>query len=162
MLLSRRDVLKAALASAVLAPVVALAAGPQVDRVEYNGADDPAAYRRFVEEQSRNAVVVSVFHAKWCGPCKELFNQIDVMRQQPGVKIKIVGLDVGPPAFTTGPYKNIVKANGVFATPAVEILANGDTQHKMMGFIQNVPEMTRYLQDLSGAVHGAAPSTPRP
>lgn len=161
MRVSRRDLLKAALAGAVLGPVAAMAA-PQVERVEYTGADDPAVYRRFVEEQSRNAVVVSVFHAQWCGPCKQLFKQLDEIAQQPGVKIKIVGVDVGPPAYMTGPYKNIVKSNNAFATPSVEILAAGDTQYAMKGFIQNVPEMTRYLRDLSTAVHGAVPSAPRP
>ena len=157
---SRRDLLKAALASAVLGPVNAMAAGSQIERVEYTGADDPAAYRRFLDEQSRNAVVFSVFHAKWCGPCKALFKQLDEIAQQPGVKIKVVGVDVGPPAYMTGPYKNIVQANNAFATPSVEILAAGDTQYSMKGFIQNVPEMTRYLRELTTAVHGDVSTRP--
>ena len=163
MTLSRRDILKVALANAILAPLPALGAGPDVSRIEYAGADNPADYRRFLEEQSRDAVVVSVFHADWCGPCKELFKQLDAIKKQPGIRIKIVGVDVGPPAFTNGPYKNIVKAHKVMGTPTYEILARVDTQHKMVGYIQNMADMTRYLQDLTRAVHGdVSVPAPRP
>lgn len=162
MTLSRRNFLRAALINAVLAPLYASGTEAGASRVEYTGADDPAAYRRFLEEQSRNAVVVSVFHAQWCSPCKELFRQLEVIKQQPGVKIKIVGLDVGPPHFTSGPYKNIVKANNVMGTPSLEVLAGGDSQYKMLGYIRNIDDMTRYLRDMSRAVHGEAPAAPRP
>ena len=165
MTITRRHVLKAALASAIAMPLTAMAAGADVSRVEYKGADDPAAFRAFIEEQSRDAVVVSVFHAAWCGPCKTLFKQLDDMRLQPGVKIKVIGLDVGPPNPTQSPFVNILRASQYKGTPQTEILAGGSSQFKTMGYFQNVPDMTRFVRDLTKAVHGDqadAPAAPRP
>lgn len=162
MLLSRRNVLKTILAGAVLAPLPALAAGADVSLIEYSGADDPAVFQKFLTDQSRDAVIVSVFHAKWCGPCKTLFSQLEDIRKQPGIKIKIVGLDVGPPDPAQSPFLNILRASQYKGTPQVHILADGNSQYKTRGYFQNVPDMMRYLRDLSQAVHGDIPPVPRP
>lgn len=153
MTISRRNVLKVALALA-LSPLSAQAA-PGAKRVEYTGADDPQAFRDFLQDQSQDAVVICVFHADWCGPCKHLFKQLDEIAQQPGVKFKLVGVDVGPPRMDASPYKNILHANKVFGTPATEIMATGIIQFRMKGTIEKVPEMTRYLRDLTRTVDAA-------
>lgn len=156
MIISRRTFLNAVLAATAL-PLSAQAA-----RVDYTGADDPAAYDRFVKEQSAGAVVVNVFHATWCGPCRAVFEQLADIQKQPGVKLKIIGFDVGPPDFPKGPYKNIVAAHQVKATPQLEFFAAGDFQYKTIGSLQNMPDMTRYLQQLSGAVYGRPVLAPKP
>ena len=162
MIIPRRNFLKAALATALTLPLSVWAAGENAPYVEYTGPDDPKAYNAFVGKQAAGAVVVSVFHAKWCAPCRQLFTQLDTIQKEPGVKIKIVGLDVGPLDFLKGPYKNILAAHQVKSTPQIEFFAAGDFQYKTAGTFQNVPEITRYLRDLSRAVHDDQPASPRP
>ena len=160
MTISRRSFLNAVLAAVAAAPFSARAADSE--RVDYTGPDDVAAYDRFVKEQSVGAVVVNVFHATWCGPCRALFGQLDDISRQPGVTLKVIGLDVGPPDFPKGPYKNIIAAHQVKGTPQLEIFAGGKFQHKMMGSLQDVGDTTRYLQQLTRVVHGRSLAAPKP
>lgn len=141
-MINRRTIIKAFLAGVLALPMAAAAGGPAVE--EYNGPDQPGAFTDAVEARSRNGVVVNVFHATWCGPCKALFSQLADIRQQPGVNVTVMGVDIDK-------YPKITKANlPVVATPQSFIYVDGWQQdYKFSGMIKNTDEMTRYLRDLS-------------
>ncbi len=171
MTLSRRQFISSALALAA-SPFVAQAATPsaggaggKVQRLDYTGADDPAVFQKFMERQSLDSVAVAVFHAKWCGPCKMLFGQLDEIAADPAQSFKIIGVDVGPPAFTTGPYQNLVRAFNVRGTPTLDYYADGNKQVQTVGMFQNPADVARYLKALQASVKGTGPArvqAPRP
>lgn len=168
MTISRRQFISSALAVAAM-PLAARAAtapaGGTVQRIDYSGADDPAAFQKFVERQSLDSVAVAVFHAQWCGPCKRLFGQLDEIAADPAQSFKIIGVDVGPPAFTAGPYQNILRALNVRGTPTLDFYADGNKQVRTVGMFQNAPDVARYLKALQASVKGIGPArvpAPRP
>lgn len=146
--MDRRTILKTFLASALLAPLGGWAT-EMPGRQEYNGPDDLAAFQKALGEQSAEAVVMNVFHATWCGPCKVLFKQMDDIRHQSGVNIQLMGVDIDK-------YPHIAKASlPVVATPQSFFYIYGQKQaYKFSGPVGNVPEMTRYLRELTKAVYG--------
>ncbi|QQG36960.1 MAG: hypothetical protein HYS17_04095 [Micavibrio aeruginosavorus] len=154
--MDRRTILKAFLASVLLAPLAAFGTETSVARQEYSGPDDPDTFQKTLAEQSSAAVVMNVFHATWCGPCKSLFAQMDDIRRQPGIKIQLLGVDIDK-------YPKISKAMlPMVATPQSFFYIYGQPQaYKFAGTIRNVPEMTRYLRELTRAVHGDQPGVPR-
>ena len=168
MTLSRRQFISRAMALAA-SPLVAetsqAATGSRVKRIEYTGADDPAAFQKFVERESLDNVVVAVFHAKWCGPCRLVMGQLDEMAADPAQAFKIIGVDVGPPAFTTGPYQNLVRAFNVRGTPTLDYYADGNKQIQTVGAFENPADVARYLKALQASVKGTGPAqvpAPRP
>lgn len=154
--MDRRTLLKAFLASALLGPF-GLRAAAASSRQEYSGLDNLAAFQTTLAAQSADAVVMNVFHATWCGPCKLLFAQMDEISRQPGVNIQVLGVDIDQ-------YPNIAKASlPVVATPQSSFYIYGQPQaYKFSGPIRNVPEMTRYLRELTRAVHGDQPGGRQP
>lgn len=166
MSLSRRGFLGSALAWAVSAPVraavdtqaPALASAGGMRLVEYQGADDPAAFAKFVQRESLNHVALVVFHAQWCGPCKKFFQDVAAIGAQPGQQFKVIGVDVGPPQFRQGPYKNLVAAHQVLGTPTMQFYVDGDRQYGRAGVCQNNEEMARYLRDLQRGLKGTGPA----
>lgn len=157
MALSRRQFIRSTLAL-VAAPLVARAEAREPEIIAYAGADDPAAFSRFAQRESLNAVTVTVFHAQWCGPCKTLFSQLADMAGQPEQDFKVVGLDVGPRAFTTGPFRNIVAANNVIGTPTMQFFVDGDRQFSRTGLCRDPDMLARYLRDLRAALTGTGPA----
>lgn len=155
--MDRRSFMKAFLAAALLAPLGATAAEASGGRQDYNGPDNLAAFEAALAAHSAEAVVMTVFHATWCGPCKVLFAQMDEIRRQPGVNIQVLGVDIDK-------HPHIAKASlPVVATPQSFFYIYGQPQaYKFSGPIRNVPEMTRYLRELTQAVHGPQSGTPRP
>ncbi len=165
MTFSRRQFISSALALAAAPFAGTAAAAGNVQRIEYTGADDPAAFQKFMERQSLDSVAVAVFHAKWCGPCKMLFGQLDEIAADPAQTFKIIGVDVGPPAFKTGPYQNLVRAFNVIGTPTLDYYADGNKQVQTVGMFQNPADVARYLKQLQASVNGTGPArvqAPRP
>lgn len=165
MTLSRRQFITSALALAASPFAGTAVAAGKVQRIEYTGTDDPAAFQEFMARQSLDSVAVAVFHAQWCGPCHSLFAQLDEIAADPAQSFKIIGVDVGPPAFTTGPYQNLVRAFKVFGTPTLDYYADGNKQVRTVGMFQNPPDVARYLKQLQASVKGTGPArvlAPRP
>lgn len=162
MTFSRRQFISSALALAA-APLAGMAApaGGRVQRIDYTGADDPAAFQRFMEQQSLDNVAVAVFHARWCGPCKKLFSQMDEIAADPAQSFKLIGVDVGPPVFTTGPYQNLVRAFKVNGTPTLDYYADANKQVRTVGMFQNPDDVARYLKELQNSVKGVGPARVR-
>lgn len=134
------------------------AAASKATRVDYTGPDDAVAFARFVQRESRNHVAIVVFHAQWCGPCKQFFREAAEIGAQPGQKFKVIGVDVGPPQFNTGPYKNLVASHKVIGTPSMQFYVDGDRQYARTGLCQNTEDMGRYLRDLQRGLKGEGPS----
>lgn len=155
--MNRRSLLKAFLATAALALPLGAQAADQSFVEEYNGPDNPASFSEAIETRSRNAVVLNVFHATWCGPCKYLFGQMAEIRKQPGVNVVVMGVDIDK-------YPKVTKANlAVVATPQSFVYADGWQQdYKFMGVIKNTDEMTRYLRDLNNFVKAQQAPTLKP
>ncbi len=153
---TRRTFMQAVLATVLAAPLTVLAAGSEVGRVEYNGADDMGAFNTRLAEVSRNNVTANVFHATWCGPCKNLFTQLATMQKEADFSVLAVDIEK---------YPNITKASLPFAaTPQTQVYADGDAVHYFAGYLQNEQEMTRFIRDLNKALRGDASPVvmPRP
>lgn len=162
MAVTRRKILGAALGLAAGVFGGAASAQPArttkgVTRVEYNGADDPASLAAFIRRETNNQVAIVVFHAQWCGPCKQFFRDAAEIGAQPGQKFKVIGIDVGPPAFREGPYKNLVAAHKVMGTPTMQFYADGERQFNRTGLCPHKDELGRYLRDMQRALTGDGP-----
>lgn len=153
---SRRSFLQNALLFAVAGPAALQVYAAEPGQYEYDGPDSADAFKAAIAERSANGVLVSVLHATWCGPCKSLFAQMDDIRRQPGIKIQLLGVDIDK-------YPKISKAMlPMVATPQSFFYIYGQPQaYKFAGTIRNVPEMMRYLRELTRAVHGDQPGVPR-
>ncbi len=150
MTMFRRNFVKAALATVLAAPLMALGAGPEAGRIEYSGADTMQAFEAKLAEVSRNKVTANVFHATWCGPCKTLFGQFATMQKDQSVQVNVLAVDIEK-------YPNVTAGSLPFkATPQTRIYADGDEQHYFAGYLKDGGEadMARYIRDLNNALKG--------
>lgn len=150
---SRRSFLQNALLLAVAGPAALQVYAAEPGQYEYDGPDSADAFKAAIAERSANGVLVSVLHATWCGPCKQLFRDIAGMNAS--------GADIGVMALDIEKYPNITKAMSFGpGTPQAYVHARGILQSQFQGSM--TPVHMTHLRTLSNIMNANRARTLRP
>ena len=150
---SRRSFLQNALLFAVAGPAALQVHAVEQGQYEYDGPDSVDAFKEAIAERSANGVLVSVLHATWCGPCKQLFKDIAGMNAS-GSYIGVMAVDIEK-------YPNITKAMSFGpGTPQAYVHARGILQSQFQGLM--TPVHMTHLRTLSNIMNSNRQRSLRP